>query len=311
MPFFSVIIPLYNKEKYIENTVKSVLNQSFDDFEIIIVDDGSTDSSKSVVSKITDARIKLISQKNLGASITRNNAISAAIGKHIAPLDADDIWKDNHLYELHKCINKFSNAVLFCNHYEIKRNNGFITDAVFNFKFGDECLIIDDFFKANIINFIPSSSSVAYTKANFLKIKGYDTTLRSGQDIDLWIKFGLLGDIAFNPKITMRYNLFDASSLSNKEYNEDRFNLINKYLDDEKNNDSLKLYLDINRYALNIRSKIHGPKWISDNVLKSIDKSNLNTKQRILLNFPVFLLKIMKKLQRFLIDKKIYLSAFK
>ena len=123
MTFFSVIIPLYNKEYYIENTIKSVLNQSFNDFEVVIVDDGSTDDSLKLASQFQDSRITIIKQKNQGASVARNKAIETAKGQYIAPLDADDIWHKNHLLELKSLINSFPNAGLFCNNYEIKLNN--------------------------------------------------------------------------------------------------------------------------------------------------------------------------------------------
>ncbi|PKQ43572.1 glycosyltransferase family 2 protein [Confluentibacter flavum] len=310
MPFFSVIIPLYNKEAYIIDTLKSVSNQSFQDFEIIIVDDGSTDNSLHLVSQFTDSRIQIIRQENKGASVARNNGIQYSKSLYIALLDADDLWYEDHLFELKKCITLFRNAVLYCNNYEIKRHDTFKTNAVFNFNYKKNCLIIDDFFKANIINFIPSSSSVAFLKTNFLKLNGYNIKLRTGQDIDLWIKFGLLGDIAFNPKITMSYNLFDSSSLSNKEYNEDRYWLINNYLKEEKFNPSLKMYLDVNRYAVALRSKIYGPQWVYENLEKEIEKSNLNKKQRFLLKLPVFLLKFMKGLHRFLIKKGVYTTSY-
>ena len=135
MTFFSVIIPLYNKENYIEETIKSVLNQSFNDFEVIIVDDGSTDDSLKLASQLQNSKITIITQKNQGASVARNRAINAAKGKYIAPLDADDIWHKNHLSELKSLIHSFPNAGLFCNNYEIKLNDNFIIKANFNFSY--------------------------------------------------------------------------------------------------------------------------------------------------------------------------------
>ena len=89
-PYFSVIIPLYNKEKYITDTLNSALNQSFQDFEVIIVDDGSTDESLEVVSRFQDPRIKIYKQENQGASVARNYGISQSQSDLIALLDADD-----------------------------------------------------------------------------------------------------------------------------------------------------------------------------------------------------------------------------
>ena len=296
--FFSVVIPLYNKEKYILNTLKSVLKQSFQDFEIIIVDDGSTDQSVDLVSSLDDNRIKLIKQNNQGASIARNNAINAANGNYIATLDADDFWKKNHLESLKDCIKSFKNAVLYCTNYEIKRNTHFITKAEFNFQYNADCLIVEDFFDANIINYIPHSSSVAFKKEDFLKAGSYNPKYRTGQDIDLWIRFALLGKIAFNPKITMLYNFYDVDSLSNSNLNNDRLLLINSFKNEEKTNPSLKRYLDIKRYALAIRFRFLNEEEKAKQLIKQIKPNHLNKKQQILLKTPKFILVMMKDFQQ-------------
>ncbi|MBS1759487.1 MAG: glycosyltransferase [Bacteroidetes bacterium] len=98
-PLVSVIIPVYNAEKYIEQTIRSVLNQTFQDFEIIVLNDGSTDSSLSLIKKISlkDPRIVLIDKNNTGACSTKNYGVSIAKGQFIAFLDADDIWENTNL----------------------------------------------------------------------------------------------------------------------------------------------------------------------------------------------------------------------
>ena len=95
--FFSVIIPLYNKEKYIQNTLQSVLNQTFENFEVIIVDDGSTDDGPEKVGLISDCRIRFIRKENGGVSSARNRGIAEARGEYIAFLDADDEWRPHAL----------------------------------------------------------------------------------------------------------------------------------------------------------------------------------------------------------------------
>ena len=107
MPFFSVIIPLYNKEKYIKNTLKNVLKQTFKNFEIIIINDGSTDNSLKEAQLVSDNRITIYTQKNSGVSDARNFGIKKARGEYIALLDADDIWNTNHLEEHYNSINQF------------------------------------------------------------------------------------------------------------------------------------------------------------------------------------------------------------
>lgn len=93
----SVVIPLYNKEKQIAKTLQTVLDQTCQDFEIVIVNDGSTDGSVGEIKKITDSRIRLINQKNGGVSAARNRGIEEAKGEHIAFLDADDMWNRDYL----------------------------------------------------------------------------------------------------------------------------------------------------------------------------------------------------------------------
>ncbi|WP_303316209.1 glycosyltransferase [Flavivirga abyssicola] len=311
MPFFSVIIPLYNKEAFIEYTIKSVLNQSFNDFEIILVDDGSTDNSYKIASKFDDIRINLIQQKNKGVSVARNVGIKNAKGKYIALLDADDIWHDNHLMELKKQILLFPEAGLYCNNYEILLQKGIFRKATFNFKFQNDCLIVDDYFKASIINPVAWTSAVGFSKEKFISIGQFDTTFKTAQDLDLWIRFALRYKVSFNPIITMSYKLYTENSLSKKEYNDIRYDFINNYTEQEQENSSLKLYLDINRYAVALRCKLNNEFVLYKKLKKQIDFKNLNLKQKLLINQPNFLLKLIKQIQNFLISKNIYLSAFK
>ena len=96
----SVVIPLYNKQNCIRETLRSVLNQSYTDFEVLVVDDGSTDGSLEVVREFSDKRLRIIEKPNSGVSATRNAGIAAAANEWIAFLDADDIWTSFHLETL-------------------------------------------------------------------------------------------------------------------------------------------------------------------------------------------------------------------
>lgn len=96
-PFFSIVIPAYNVQDYIKDTLQSVFHQTFSDFEIIVVEDGSTDDTAKVLTLIKDPRLRVIHQKNKGVSSARNTGFAACRGKYIAMLDSDDIWKPWHL----------------------------------------------------------------------------------------------------------------------------------------------------------------------------------------------------------------------
>lgn len=311
-PFFSVIIPLYNKEKYIEDTLRSVLNQTFQDFEIIIINDGSTDKSLDEVVKFNDDRITIFKQKNAGVSVARNKGIELAKSKYIALLDADDFWHNNHLLELKKQILQFPDTGLYCNNYQVFYTEKVSRPANFNFNFDSEIIIVEDFFKASIINSVAWTSAIGFSKEKFNKVGGFNTHLKTAQDLDLWIRFALKYKVSFNPVITMSYKLYiyDSLSKSENEYNHIRYNFISSFSEEEKTNSSLKLYLDINRYALAIRTLMNNNKVLYKKLKQEIDFKNLNLKQRILLYSPDFIIQSIKKFQRFLIKNKLYLTAY-
>tara|TARA_R110002096_G_scaffold34232_2_gene97873 strand:- start:181 stop:1119 length:939 start_codon:yes stop_codon:yes gene_type:complete len=310
-PFFSVIIPLYNKENYIKDTINSVIKQSFSDFEVIIVNDGSTDKSLIKASQINDSRITIIYQKNSGAPIARNNGISLAKSKYIALLDADDYWHPNHLLELKKLIEIFPTAGLFCNNYQVYYTSDVVRSAKFNFDFKKDCLVVDDFFKASVTNCVAWTSGVAFTKEKFDAVGGFDSTLNAVEDLDLWVKLALKYQVVFNPTITMSYKIFIGDSLSKREYNDIRYEFINNFSEEEKLNPSLKLYLDVNRFAVALRCKMNDEEELYKKLKSDIDFNNLNFKQKLLLSCPKFILKLAKQFHGFLVKNGLYFAANK
>lgn len=118
-PFFSVVIPLYNKEKNIGSTIDSVLNQTFSDFELIVVDDGSTDRSAEIVASYDDPRIRLIKKKNGGVSSARNRGVENSVGHFLYFLDADDIM-------VAECLEKFKELVEMFPGYNVYVSNFYL-----------------------------------------------------------------------------------------------------------------------------------------------------------------------------------------
>ena len=101
---FSIIIPAYNVEKYIAKTIVSILSQKYNNFELIVVDDGSYDNTVNIIKKFDDSRIKLFCQKNSGVSSARNKGISESSGDYIVFVDSDDYIEDWTLLEISKKI---------------------------------------------------------------------------------------------------------------------------------------------------------------------------------------------------------------
>lgn len=117
LPFFSVVIPVYNRANIIKKTIQSVLNQSFTNFEVIVVDDGSSDDTSNEVKSIDDKRVKYIFQANSERSVARNNGAKNALGEFLLFLDSDDSYESNHLEGLYNFIKTLENkeVLIVCN----------------------------------------------------------------------------------------------------------------------------------------------------------------------------------------------------
>lgn len=125
MKLVSVIIPFYNEEEYIEKALISVLNQTYENLEILLINDGSTDNSLKIVKKFNDKRIKIIESTNNGVSIARNIGIKESKGNYLCFLDADDYWEKNKIEKQVKFIEKNNYSFIYSNYRFIKRNGKF------------------------------------------------------------------------------------------------------------------------------------------------------------------------------------------
>lgn len=146
----SVIIPLYNKASYIERTIQSVLQQSFQDFEIIVVDDESTDGGDLIVEKLATDRlaIQLIRRPNGGQSAARNSGIEAAQGELIAFLDADDQWRPEYLESLAAMRRRFPEAGVLATGYRVIYTGNFFVDVSIAPEDGQDCqVLLHDYFR--------------------------------------------------------------------------------------------------------------------------------------------------------------------
>lgn len=306
---FSIVITVYNKENFISKTLNSVLNQSFDDFEIIVVNDGSTDGSLEVIKKFKNPRISIISQKNQGASAARNCGISAAKGQYIALLDGDDIWKSDYLSEIVRLQNSFPKSKVFATAVEIGSPTGFYP-SIYTFENQDnEKHLFLNYFTSSFKNTLLTSSSTVMDRKLFETIGLFDESIKSGQDTDMWIRIGLRYPIAFSINQKVRYT-FVSNSLANSCCSLDQKVNFEKFREEEKTNAQLRKFIDLNRYSLSIRAKIWQDTTGAERFRESVIPENLNQRQRFLLTLNGTSLRALMRLQHFLGKMGVRLSAF-
>ncbi|MFA6866939.1 MAG: glycosyltransferase family 2 protein [Clostridia bacterium] len=203
---FSVVIPLYNKEKHITRAIFSVINQTYKEFEIIVIDDGSTDNSVEEVIKLKDARIRLIKQKNCGVSSARNKGINESKYKFIGFLDADDSWEPTFLETIKNLIEKYPRSKAYATSYNIMKDdmNVISSPATKIIKHNWEG-IIDDYFKYSLYFPMISASSVVVMKSVFKELGGFPLNIRRGEDLHMWCRIALNFDIAYSNQIQATY----------------------------------------------------------------------------------------------------------
>src|SRR5690554_5091257 len=203
---FSVVIPLYNKELSIRNTIQSVLDQTCQDFEIVVVNDGSTDNSAAMVEAIEDDRIRLIHQKNQGVSVARNRGIEEASYEWIAFLDGDDFWYRDHLQEITEMMSLFPQAKGFATSFEHSDKR-----PIFRHQRPASVTRITNYFKESLQEYLLWTGAVVIHKACFDKVGNFNERFNRGEDRDLWSRLARKYDIIKSSEITSVYSVEDSS----------------------------------------------------------------------------------------------------
>lgn|SRR5690554_4491484 len=196
----TVIIPLYNKERSILKTVSSVLTQSFTEFELLIVNDGSTDNSLQMVSSLKDPRLRIINKENGGVSSARNTGIKEATNEWIALLDADDLWKEDHLKNFYNSINQNPEARVISSGYQVAKADGTILTSTAVSKEG-----FYNFFQISLQKrFIVNSSSIIFNKS-FYKNLLFNERISKGEDLWFWEQLAKRAPFYLLPDFTSIY----------------------------------------------------------------------------------------------------------
>lgn len=296
-PRFSVVIPLYNKEKDIIATLNSLQQQLFQPFEIIIIDDGSTDNSANLVENYEDSRIRFFSKENEGVAPTRNFGVQKAHGKYIAFLDADDYWYPSHLEDLDDLISRFPEGKWFATAYE-KRFNEKLTipmESPILDKGEDWKGEVEEYASYCYADCIAWTSAVCFEKSFFEKLGGFDTsiTMGAGEDTDLWLRAALSSPLIFTNKISATHNLEGSNRITLSPTLERKFWDMTQYDEAASANPSLKKYLDISRYSIALQYKMAGDLKTAGKYVEKINGNSLTGKQRFLLKSPNRLLKLL------------------
>lgn len=309
MSVISVVIPLYNKEKFIRNTILSVLNQSFSDFELIIVNDGSTDKSISIVNSIKDKRIKTFTIQNSGVSKSRNYGVEKSNSNLIAFLDADDLWKNNHLEQIYNLSLENPGCGMYAMSYSKKKYNGATYKNCY-FGLSNFSGILENFFYSSSVNCIASSSSIMIPVCVFKKINGFNENLKKREDTELWIRMALNYKIAFSTNTTVEI-VFNEHDNHLSKLDEKPWYFFDLFKNQEENNQDLKKFLDINRFSEAVNFKLNNDYDSYKIIIKSIDFKNLNFKQKVLIVTPFKILHLLKKIQKYLLKINFYITTFK
>lgn len=206
----SVVIPLYNKAATVLRAVESVRAQSWQSWELIVVDDGSSDGGAALVRQLADPRIRVLTQTNAGVSVARNLGLLQAQAEWVAFLDADDYWRPDHLARLAALVDKFPDATLLGASYGFEDERGHwrrvpIREAYLRDPSG--LVEVRDFFADAVdMTYLPATaSSVLLPRALSLKLGGFPAGITAGEDQLMWARLACAGRFALSVEPTAVY----------------------------------------------------------------------------------------------------------
>ncbi len=306
---FSIIIPLYNKEDYVLDTLNSIFQQTFSNYEIIVVNDASTDNSLQLVKELNDRRIQIVENKeNLGLSATRNAGISHAKNNYIAFLDADDCWHTTFLERIASLIEEFPDEGVFATFYEENFNGKRLSPKI---KIPDHkkgtSFLVTNFFELNMGRLILTQSCLAAKKEVLENINGYDPNITFAEDIDFYIRCFSKHNLAYHYETCHTQNTTVTSSLTQSS------TLDKTYPDLTK---KLGLSLEIDKfiyfymYCFCQRLKLEKRPDDAQKLHKQIKKKHLNYFQVLLLYLPQSLYYVVVKLKKFLMRIGVQINTY-
>lgn len=273
-PFFSIIIPTYNRADFVTKTIESLLNQTYTNFEIIVVDDGSTDNTQEIVEAINDTRISYFKKENAERGAARNFGAKKAIGEYINFFDSDDLAYPNHLETALEVINENLQPSVFALHYDIKDTNNQILRVGTSFKNINAQLIHGNLLSCNGV-FVKKEIALQHPFSELRE-------LSASEDYLLWLQLAARYPFSFSNKKTSIIIEHDTRSVIsfNKKNADNRINYLYKSLTADSifiSKFGVKTINKINAHMLSyfsLHAGLYGNKQDSYNYLKASLKNS-------------------------------------
>ena len=306
---FSVIIPLYNKAPYVAKAIGSVLAQTFTDFDLIIIDDGSKDESYAVALKAIEGHgnCHIYKQKNAGVSMARNIGVALSRGDYLCFLDADDWWAPTFLEEMSCFIEEFPEAGIYGVNYTIVNETKHKTRIA--------TIGVESGFEKGYINYCKAyaktmympltSISVAIPRFVFDEMKGFPKGVKLGEDFLLWIRIALKYKVVFLNHPLAYYNQDVESTgkgVRRQGYEPDSYMTFHfdQFEEAEKVNPDLKILLDRLRVYSLLRFRLENiyTQRVEQEIAK-VDFSNVDRKYKFYYKAPYAIVWLNDKLRTF------------
>lgn len=305
-PLFTVVIPLYNKEDYIVKSVQSVLEQTYRNFELLIVDDGSTDTSLTRLKNISDPRFRILQKANGGVSSARNFGIRQGKGHYVAFLDADDEYEADFLKEIALLLARFPEVSAAATAYFIKHG----TQKTKSFMPADlpvKGTVVKEFFKNWTTGAFFFTSSIVVEREYFYNNdKWFPEGEYMGEDQEIWFHLAEHGSIAYIGKCLSNYNIGVENSLTKSNKLTDELPFVTRLRARTKGSpEELYKLMFLQKYDLEraINNALIGNKKLACSLLNKYGYAltflRLKAILLILLISPMFLINTARKLKRY------------
>lgn len=224
----SVVIPTYNREKTILRAIQSVLNQTYSNLEVLVIDDGSTDGTEDIINSIRDDRVKyVVMEQNGGPSRARNAGVQMAEGEWIAFQDSDDCWHENKLETQVKYIeNNTQYSLVYCKSMNYFQNGKTLVGPAEPLPPVMEGKMLHTLLKRNVVD----TPTMFMKRKSFLDIGGFDATYKALEDWEFMIRFAKVYEIGYVSEVLMdSYMLNDGVSSNIGAYFEGRCKMLSQY----------------------------------------------------------------------------------